>query len=784
MVLPRPALDCPAVSRTVHLALAAVTAFFLLFPLALGKPGLPTHLKADEGAYYLAAQSLAHDHNLRVEPRDVDRAFQEFPFGPVNNMIVMTSDGWRTVYFGKPYLYSLAGAPFAGLFGADGMLFFNMLLMMAMVWMGYFYLRRYNPPGLAALFSASFFLLSVGFSYVFWIQPEVFNMFSVAACLFFGLPRTDETGLSDRRREWLYALVSGAVLALAVYDKPMFAAVGLAPLWAYGRDRRWKTLGVWILGATLSMGAIAGVAVRLTGHPSSYFGVHRQGVTLCEPGKVPISPEIVKARTGGGQGRAPGGAQGGGNGGAMAPVPNSTTGNTWTWLVRPPDVTLYEEAENIGYFLVGRHTGMLVYTPFAALALVFFLLPGRRGRRRSGERWVLLAAVTAVALFFLTFIAWNWQGGGGFVGNRYFVTAIPAFLFLVTEIRPRWLLLAGYVIAGLFLAPLLFTPFGAIVPEPTLQAHVRGLPFRFLPLELSLRNVPGYERVQLGDLRIVGRKDVFVPQGEQMWVGGATRVELYFIGTHPISRAVFQVTNFAPGNHVEIQMGRAREVMDFGGQETRRLRLDPGEPFRVRRQKWATFWVYKMVVTSRTGAVEHWVRQYPPNSCPTFVQDDRTNESFFTGVSLAYLGTGAQLDSDIFQLQWGNTVAPPQARAGEAFFVITRLFNRSRYPWTADGAARVNLAYHWLDATGKRIVEDGLRTPMPWPVPPGGRVSVRQKVLAPPAPGKYILELDPVFETVAWFSQKNGGKTLRIPVEVLPAGSPLSPLAQEGTDAR
>ena len=103
-----------------------------------------------------------------------------------------------------------------------------------------------------------------------------------------------------------------------------------------------------------------------------------------------------------------------------------------------------------------------------------------------------------MGLYFLTFIAWNWQGGGGFVGNRYFITAIPAFLFLVTEIRPPRLLLAGYVVAGLFLAPLLFTPFGAPVPEPTLQAHVRGLPFRFLPLELSLRNVPGYERVPVG----------------------------------------------------------------------------------------------------------------------------------------------------------------------------------------------------------------------------------------------------------------------------------------------
>ncbi|HEX9943426.1 MAG TPA: hypothetical protein VGG03_15530 [Thermoanaerobaculia bacterium] len=757
-------------SRNVNLALAAVTAFLLLVPLALGKPGLPPHLKADESAYYLAALSLAHDRDLRVEPGDVDRAFQEYPFGPVNNMIVMTDDGWRTVYFGKPYVYPLFAAPFAFFFGANGLVFFNMLLTMAMVWMGYLYLRRYNPPGLAALFSASFFLLSVGFSYVFWIQPEVFNMAAVAACLFFGLPRTEEAGGPDRRRELLYAALSGAVLVLAVYNKPMFGAVGLAPLYAYARERRWKTAGAWVLGAVVSLAMVAGIATALTGHPSAYLGVSRQGVTLCEPGKVPIAPAPEVPRAAAGQaagGKVPGGVA----------VPNSTTGNTWTWLVRAPDVTLYEMAENIVYFLIGRHAGMLVYTPFAALAVIFFLLPGQR---RPGECWVLLAVVAAVALYFLTFIAWNWQGGGGFLGNRYFISAVPAFLFLVREIRPRWLVLAGHVVAGLFLGPLLFTPFGATVPEPTLQAHVRGGPFRFLPLELSLRNVPGYERVQLGDLRIVGRKDVFVPQGDQMWVGGANRVELYFIGSRPIDKAVFLVTNFAPGNHVEIEMGDAREALDFGkDEEARRIRLVPGEPFRVRRQKWATFYVYKMIVTSRSGRVQHWVREYPPNACPYFTQDDRTQENFYTGASLAYLGTGGQLETDLYSIEWGNSVVPPQVQVGQAFTVATRLFNRSGHPWTAEGVARVNLAYHWLDESGKTIVKDGLRTEIPLPVLPGGAVDVQQKVLAPQAPGRYVLELDPVFETVAWFSEKNGGKTFRAPVEVLPPGSP-----QEGGGVR
>lgn len=738
-------------SRTVNLFLASVSAFLLLLPLTLAKPGLPPHLKADEAGYYLAALSLAHDKDLRVEPKDVDRAFEEFPFNPVNNLIVMTDDGWRTVYFGKPYIYSLLAAPFAWVFGANGLICFNMLLTLAMVWMGYLYLRRYNPPGLAALFSASFFFLSVGFSYVFWLQPEILNMAAVTACLFFGLPRKDEAGLPDRTREGLYALLSGAALVLAVYNKPMFAALGLAPLWAYARDRRWKTAGVWVLGAVLGMGAVAGLATALTGHPSAYLGVRRQGVSLCEPSKMPIAPEVAEA-TGG------------------VAVAHSPTGNAWTWLIRVPDVTAYEMVENVWYFLLGRHTGFLVYTPFAGLAVILFLLRGRG--RRTPERWMLLGMLAAIALYFLVFIAWNWQGGGGFVGNRYYINVIPAFLFLVTEIRPRWLVLLGPVAAGLFLGPLLFTPFGATVPEPTLQAHVRNAPLRYLPFELSLRNVPGYERVPMGDFRIVGRRDVFRPLGDQMWLGGATQVELYLIGEAPLKKAAFNVTDFAWGNRIELEMGGRRETLQFGdAPATRRVVFEGVEPFRVRRKSDATFWVYRLRVTSRTGRIQHWTREYPPNSCPYFIQPEETPENFYVGAGLTYLGTGEGLDADVFQVQWGNTVAPAQVKAGEAFTVLTRLFNRSRHPWTANGVARVNLAYHWLDETGKEILRDGLRTPMPWPVPPGGRVSMQQKVLAPETPGKYILELDPVFETVAWFSDRNGKTTFRIPVEVLPAGS-------------
>ena len=149
-------------------------------------------------------------------------------------------------------------------------------------------------------------------------------------------------------------------------------------------------------------------------------------------------------------------------------------------------------------------------------------------------------------------ITWNWQGGGGFIGNRYFVNVYPAFLFLVTRIRPRWTIPAGYAFAGLFLGPLLFTPFGAGGPEPTLQAHVRNIPFRWLPLELTLRNVPGYHRSPRG-LRVVGRATSSSPWRAD--VGARNdQVEIYLLATAD-PEGVFQVLTPAPRNRVEIEMG-------------------------------------------------------------------------------------------------------------------------------------------------------------------------------------------------------------------------------------
>lgn len=818
-------------TSTARLGLVGLSAFLLLFPLTLGRPGAPTHLKADEAAYFGMALSLAHDGDLHFTPRDVDRFFTEFPFQPVNNLILMSADGWRTVSYAKPFVYSLFAAPFARLAGARGILFFNTLLLVAMVWMGAAYLRRHNDEGIAALFAAGYFVLSVGFVYVYWLQPEVFNMAAVCACLFLGMRRDgDEEGLPRPRREALLAALSGAALALAVYNKPMLAAIGLAPLWGWWRERRWRQLGAWLGGAAACLAVLAAVSWGLTGTPTAYLAVQRGGFTLCGPGQMPVFPNaaptgsmssaattpttppeatapdttpsstaekpksdstaVARAATVATPSPATSAAPTATPSpatGAAAAIALSPTGNSYRWLFRLPDTSPSEFAWNVVYFLFGRHAGFVPYMPFAALAIVLFVIHGPRSR----PRWVLLASTAAIALFFLLLISWNWQGGGGFVGNRYFVNVYPAFLFLVTRIRPRALVPAGYAFAALFLSPLVLAPLGMPGPEPTLQMHVRGAPFRWLPLELTLRNVPGYLRVPLGDFRVIGRREAFLPQGENLWVHGAVPVELYLVSDRPLAPLAFEVRSVAPNNHISVELGGERRELSLGAGDSQRVEFAPQHASARWTIKDGPLYAYRMTVETTAGRPQVWQREFPPNACPGWPWQAKQPDSFFTGAGLLYLGAPSGLDADVFAAQWRDVVVPAQVTVNETFTVRATVRNASKETWRNRGGARVRLAYHWLRIDSKlglkignrfAAVWEGERTDLARPLAPGEEANVELRVLAPAGAGRYTLELDPVFETVAWFSERPSatkplGSTIHV-VDVLPAAPQGSPSAR------
>ena len=777
-----PPNSTPAPAPGRILTLLAI--FLLAMPFALLLPGAPASLKADEAAYYMMASSFAFDGDTRLGTEDLERLFAEFPDRRTRNLVVMSTDQWRTIHYGKPHVYSLAAAPFVRILGYRGLIVFNLLLFLGCIVCVYRFLRREEDAGWSLLFAALFFFLGATWNYAFWIQPEILSMFCVAGALAAGLRRPGRDGTAALPGRYATVL-SGALLAVGVFNKPYLAPLGLVFLVGAWRTTRGgegrgavRWFGLWLAGAAAAMLLAGGSAWWFTGSPSSYVGIARDSIPfVCSPDEVPLPADAVAAQIA--RDRAqPDGVVDGPSASAQSEAPDIESTpvvatKSWGWIFRIPPVTFGENLENLLYFFVGRHTGLLIYFPFVGVAILLFLLDALRQRRGADrdpllwERWTILATSLGIGVFLLVFISWNWQGGGGFVGNRYFVIVVPAFAFLVRRVRPAGVLTLGVGLAGLFLGPLLLSPFGLSVPEPTLQAHARAAPFRVLPIEYTLRNLPGLVSERIGGLRLRARADRWRPRGSSFWTYGGESVEVAILSTDELGAQAFLVRSLAhrPGRvALDLSGGNQDVVLDPGASsvftltpERHTVRHNPNhEPFHV----------YTLEVETSSGKPMTWQRGMPTNPCPNFARDDVYTETFHAGAEVVPLGPAERLTTDVFGLEWLEVGSVPPMIAGQRATIPVRVRNTSSATWPADGgAAQVSLSYHWLDESGDVVLYDGRRTALVEDVAPGGDIALALDVEAPPHPGDYRLQLDAVFEYVGWFSDR-GVETKELEITV------------------
>jgi len=95
--------------------------------------------------------------------------------------------------------------------------------------------------------------------------------------------------------------------------------------------------------------------------------------------------------------------------------------------------------------------------------------------------------------------------------------------------------------------------------------------------------------------------------------------------------------------------------------------------------------------------------------------------------------------------------------------VTVTVTNTGRVPWTAGGAAPLDLGSHWLAADGTPLVWDGPRVPVAaQPIAPGASVTLALPLAAPPL-GAASLVVDLVSEGLRWFG--SGSPT---PVTLIP----------------
>jgi 4-amino-4-deoxy-L-arabinose transferase-like glycosyltransferase len=116
-----------------------------------------------------------------------------------------------------------------------------------------------------------------------------------------------------------------------------------------------------------------------------------------------------------------------------------------------------------------------------------------------------------------------------------------------------------------------------------------------------------------------------------------------------------------------------------------------------------------------------------------------------------------------------SVVAPPSSlRAKKQTVIFVRIRNVSTVTWLArergGSPHQVSLGNHWLDPSGRTLINDDGRRALLRDLKPGETTDLPLTVNAP-ARGRYILELDMLQEGVSWFGLK-GSPTVRLPVEV------------------
>ena len=183
-------------------------------------------------------------------------------------------------------------------------------------------------------------------------------------------------------------------------------------------------------------------------------------------------------------------------------------------------------------------------------------------------------------VFFVITLPYTWFGGGGSVGNRYFVGAYGAFLFLLPPIAQTGWALVPWLIGGVFTAQLVLNPFSTSFRPGQYASHG---PLRLLPVELTnvndlpINTNPSRVRVAFGenpDLHDPPFQIYFLDDNayerepdRSFWVRGESRAE-FLIKT---DRTVRMATMRLEGGPVATDV-----VVNIGG-KTERLHLTPGE---------------------------------------------------------------------------------------------------------------------------------------------------------------------------------------------------------------
>jgi hypothetical protein len=234
----------------------------------------------------------------------------------------------------------------------------------------------------------------------------------------------------------------------------------------------------------------------------------------------------------------------------------------------------------------------------------------------------LLGGAATAAVVLLLYMPFTYSGGGGPVGNRYYMPFYALFFFLTPPLRAVWPVMAAAGLGAIFTAQLVLNPF-YVSFHPA--EHAKSGPFRWLPIELSLLNdlpvnvTPSRVKQPLGGdpplLAYFLDDNAFPREGEWFWIRGESQADL--ILRSPARQAadgsweslalravLIEIRAGDTGTRVRASSGWQTSSIELpaGGTGSVRLAMEPALPYRAVPGQ-PTNYVYQLSLSSSDGFV-------------------------------------------------------------------------------------------------------------------------------------------------------------------------------------
>jgi hypothetical protein len=475
-----------------------------------------------------------------------------------------------------------------------------------------FLAARSHPVG-ALIFAFAFLFVSLVPAYIVQLAPDFFIFAIVLIGYYFWCYKevagpAPETVRPSWRTRWLLAPRSDSVAALllgiSVFAKPTNIALILPLLVSAALRRQWRR-GVKI-GIVFALVVVALFALNtaVTGEWNYQGGTRKTFVST-------------------GDERFRGGFPFQHDGATFDTVGLSTVGGGSFSVLFTRDALLEVFPHNLGYFVFGRHAGFAIYFFPGLMAILLFLAATRD---RAMWQWLTLIAGVGTAVVLLLYMPFTWSGGGGPVGNRYFLGTYGVFLFLVPPLQTAVAGLVSIAISGLFVAPIVTNPFYA-VRHPA--EHSKDGVYRWLPTELTmvldlpLNVTPSRRRQPLGGdpplLAFFIDDNAYAREGDAFWVKGESTTDVLLrapVAQEPesanvraprslhIAKLTVILETGPKPNRVTVDTGTGERVIDMAANSQQTLELDMahGLPYKYH-PDFPTNYVYMVSITSSTGFV-------------------------------------------------------------------------------------------------------------------------------------------------------------------------------------